>query len=35
MWHGVVQKARKRLLDLLGKDKKKLESLVESIRQQL
>ncbi|CAF2688319.1 unnamed protein product [Rotaria sp. Silwood2] len=35
MWHGVVQKARKRLLDLLGKDAKRLESLLENIRQQL
>jgi hypothetical protein len=35
MWHGVVQKARRRLLDLLGKDQTKLESLAESIRQQL
>ncbi|CAF0841873.1 unnamed protein product [Rotaria sordida] len=34
MWHGVVQKARKRLLDLLGKDAKQLQSLLESIRQQ-
>ncbi|CAF2652204.1 unnamed protein product [Rotaria sp. Silwood2] len=35
MWHGVAQKARKRLLDLLGKDAKQLESLLEDIRQQL
>ncbi|CAF3456569.1 unnamed protein product [Rotaria sp. Silwood1] len=34
MWHGVVQKARKRLLDLLGKDAKQLQSLLENIRQQ-
>ncbi|CAF2920181.1 unnamed protein product [Rotaria sp. Silwood2] len=35
MWHGVVQKARKRLLDLLGKDAKQFESILESIRQEL
>jgi len=35
MWHGVVQKARKRLLDLLGNDNKKLNSLFEDIRKQL
>jgi hypothetical protein len=35
MWHGVVQKARKRLIDLLGKDVKKLDSLLEDIRRQL
>jgi hypothetical protein len=35
MWHGVVQKARKRLIDLLGKDIKKLETLLEQIRKQL
>ncbi|CAF4518255.1 unnamed protein product, partial [Rotaria sp. Silwood2] len=34
MWHGVVQKARKRLFDLLGKDAKQLQSLLDSIRQQ-
>ncbi|CAF0991491.1 unnamed protein product [Rotaria sordida] len=34
MWYGVVQKARKRLLDLLGQDAKQLESLLENIRQQ-
>ncbi|CAF3442799.1 unnamed protein product [Rotaria sp. Silwood2] len=34
MWHGIVQKARKNLLDLLGKDTKQLESLLENIRQQ-
>ncbi|CAF0932710.1 unnamed protein product [Rotaria sordida] len=34
MWHGIVQKARKRLLDLLGKDAKQLESLLENIRKQ-
>jgi hypothetical protein len=35
MWHGVVQKARKRLIDLLGKDNKKLDTLLEEIRKQL
>jgi hypothetical protein len=35
MWHGVVQKARKRIIDLLGKDIKKLDSLLEDIRKQL
>ncbi|CAF4700933.1 unnamed protein product [Rotaria sp. Silwood1] len=35
LWYGVVQKARKRLFNLLGKDVKKLESLLENIRQQL
>ncbi|CAF3453058.1 unnamed protein product [Rotaria sp. Silwood1] len=35
MWHGVVQKARNRLLDLLGKDVKQLELLLKNIRQQL
>ncbi len=35
MWHGVVQKARKRLVDLLGKDVKKLDALLEEIRKQL
>ncbi len=35
MWHGVVQKARKRLLDLLGNDNKKLNTLFEDIRKQL
>jgi hypothetical protein len=35
MWHGVVQKARKRLVDLLGKDIKKLDTLLEDIRKQL
>ncbi|CAF3299967.1 unnamed protein product [Rotaria sp. Silwood2] len=33
MWHGIVQKARKQLLDLLGNDTKQLESLLENIRQ--
>jgi hypothetical protein len=35
MWHGVVQKARKRLIDLLGKDMKKLDILLGEIRKQL
>jgi hypothetical protein len=35
MWHGIVQKARKRLVDLLGKDIKKLDILLEEIREQL
>jgi hypothetical protein len=35
MWHGVVQKAHKRLVDLLGKDIKKLDTLLEDIRKQL
>jgi len=34
MWHDVVQKVRKRLLNLLGKDAKQLESLLKNIRQQ-
>ncbi|CAF2727638.1 unnamed protein product [Rotaria sp. Silwood2] len=34
MWYGVVQKGRKRLLDLLDKDVKQLESLLKDIRQQ-
>ncbi|CAF3464062.1 unnamed protein product [Rotaria sp. Silwood1] len=34
MWHGTVQKARKHLFDLLGKDAKELELLLENIRQQ-
>ncbi|CAF1490443.1 unnamed protein product, partial [Rotaria sp. Silwood1] len=33
MWHGVVEKARQRLLDLLGNDAKQLESLLKDIRQ--
>jgi hypothetical protein len=35
MWYGIVQKARKRLYQLLGKDTKKVESLLENIRQQI
>ncbi|CAF1315725.1 unnamed protein product [Rotaria magnacalcarata] len=34
MWHAVVQKARKRLLELLNKDANKLQSILESIRQE-
>ena len=35
MWYGVVQKARKRLTDLLGKDVKNLDALFADIRQRL
>ena len=35
MWHGVVQKARKRLIDLFGKDSNKLQNLLENIRKKL
>jgi hypothetical protein len=35
MWHGVAQKARQRLVDLLGKDMKAVDSLLEDIRKQL
>jgi hypothetical protein len=35
MWHGVVQKARQRLLVLLGNDDKKFGTLLEAIRKQL
>jgi hypothetical protein len=35
MWYGVVQKARKRLLDMLDKDNNKLNTLLEDIRKQL
>ena len=35
MWHGVVQKARKCLLQLLGNDSKNLDELLEDIRQHL
>ncbi|CAF1020949.1 unnamed protein product [Adineta steineri] len=35
MWYGIVQKARKRLVDLLGKDVKKLDTLLAEIRKQL
>ncbi|CAF3434876.1 unnamed protein product, partial [Rotaria socialis] len=34
MWHAVVQKARKRLLELLNKDANQLQSLLERIRQE-
>ncbi|UJR12930.1 hypothetical protein I4U23_017103 [Adineta vaga] len=35
MWHGVVQKARKRLINLLKKDSKYLEQLLQNIRKQI
>jgi hypothetical protein len=35
MCHGIVQKARRRLLDLLGKDNNKLQSLLDDVRKQL
>jgi len=35
MWHGVVQKARKALLGLLGNDNKKLNTLFDDIHKQL
>ena len=35
MWHGVVQKVRKRLLDLLGNDVKKRDALLDDLRKQL
>jgi hypothetical protein len=35
MWFGVVQKARKRLLDLLDNDSKNLDILLKKIRTQL
>ncbi|CAF0735625.1 unnamed protein product [Didymodactylos carnosus] len=35
MWYGVVQKARKRLLDMLDKDSVKFNTLLEDIRKQL
>jgi hypothetical protein len=35
LWHGVVQKARKHLINLVGNDVKKLDALFEKIRQQL
>ncbi|CAF3977078.1 unnamed protein product, partial [Rotaria sp. Silwood1] len=34
MWYGIVQKARKRLTDLLGTDSKNLDQLLENIRKQ-
>jgi tetratricopeptide (TPR) repeat protein len=35
MWYGVVQKARKRLLDMFDKDNKEFNTLLEDIRKQL
>jgi hypothetical protein len=35
MWYGVVQKARKRLIDILDKNNEKLDTLLENIRKQL
>ena len=35
MWHGIVQKARKRLVDLLGTDSKILDELFENVRKQI
>jgi hypothetical protein len=35
MWHGIVQKARKRLLDLFANDGKKLDKLLKDIRKNL
>jgi hypothetical protein len=35
MWYGIVQKARKRLINMLGKDNDKLDTLLEEIRKQL
>ena len=35
MWHGIVQKARKHLFQLLVNDNKKLENLLEEIRKQI
>ncbi len=35
MWYGVVQKTRKRLLDMLNKDSVKFNTLLEDIRKQL
>jgi hypothetical protein len=35
LWHGVVQKARKRITDLLKKDSKNFDTLIADIRQQL
>ncbi|CAF1033410.1 unnamed protein product [Adineta steineri] len=34
MWHGIVQKARKRLVDLLGSDRTILHQLLENIQKQ-
>ncbi|CAF3569981.1 unnamed protein product [Rotaria sp. Silwood1] len=35
LWHGVVQKARKRLIDLVKKDSKNFDTLLDDIRKQL
>ena len=35
LWHGVVQKARKRITDLVKKDSQNFDTLVEDIRKQL
>jgi hypothetical protein len=35
MWYAIVQKARKRLNDVLNKDNKKLDTLIEDIKKQL
>lgn len=35
MWYGIVEKACKCLTEILDKDNKKLESLLESIKNQL
>jgi hypothetical protein len=35
LWHGVVQKARKRIIDLLKKDAINFDELIENIRKQL
>jgi hypothetical protein len=35
LWHGVVQKARKRIIDLLKKKSKNFDTLIEDIRKQL
>ncbi|CAF3985720.1 unnamed protein product, partial [Rotaria sordida] len=35
LWHGVVQKARKQLIDLVKKDSKNFDTLLDDIRKQL
>ena len=35
MWHGVVRKTRKRLVDLLDKNNENLENLLADTRKQL
>lgn len=35
MWHGIVQKARKRLIDLLRSDSQELEQLLNNVRKHL